>query len=115
MLQRAQKAMDLALLNMLRDMRPALSADTTYEAAAARLADVPAWQAVADETRRRQVFVAFIDALRKVDDQAHAAAMAGIKVRWQISQKCTSHSEVDKSTTKRKEIKECCSACPSGR
>ncbi len=69
-LQRQLRSAELAFMALLRQAQPPVSAGTTYDDALQRLQDVPAWQAITDQKRRRQLYMGWVGRQRVMRGQA---------------------------------------------
>ncbi|GFR52016.1 hypothetical protein Agub_g14440, partial [Astrephomene gubernaculifera] len=73
------RASDLAFLALLREAHPPLTGRTSYQQAEARFGGDERWTALAEEPRRRQLYDSFLQATRRLEEQARAAAEASFK------------------------------------
>ena len=55
--QRQLRAAELGFMSLLRQAQPPVAAGTTYDDALLQLQETPAWQAITDQKRRRQLYM----------------------------------------------------------
>ncbi|GIL89995.1 hypothetical protein Vretimale_18008 [Volvox reticuliferus] len=77
--KRQQRTLDLAFLALLREAQPPVHSTCTFDEAEERFAEEARWAALADGGRRRELFGKYLQAAKKVEEQAAAAADAAFR------------------------------------
>lgn len=79
--RKARRAADTAFMKMLGECQPSLGSNTTFEEAEAALQNDKRFTSV-DEERRRTLFSAYIDALKKVEKEYNAKREADLRALY---------------------------------